>query len=73
MWIGQNGKRRSLLSDLVTYGDVHINSDDVAKAVLSIITKSMMRTLFQYVAEWYIQCVIVLSQFVGIMFDTDLK
>ena len=27
------------LSDLVKSGDVHINSDDVAKAVLSIITK----------------------------------
>ena len=29
----------AFLSDLVKSGDVHINSDDVAKAVLSIITK----------------------------------
>ena len=29
----------AFLSDLVKSGDVHINADDVAKAVLSIITK----------------------------------
>ena len=32
-------KKIAFLSDLVKSGDVHINSDDVAKAVLSIITK----------------------------------